>query len=588
MHIELTKKEFKELAKLRAKIHSYGPVTSIKEMFTRSEEFGDRVAVVEKIKKKDAVYTVKEFHDKVRQLGTALYELGLGGKHISIVGENSYNWIVTFYAIVCGGGVAVPIDKELSDKDISMLISKGDAEAVFHSRTYKETAELHLANDERCKYAINMTHGGKAAGGKFLTIDELCEMGKKLLEQGDRRFIDAEVKPDDLAAILFTSGTTGTNKGVMLTHYNFAVNVEGILEFLGPEQSTMSILPMNHAYELSCSVLVATYMNGIFYINDSLKNILPNINDFRPTAMAVVPLVLEGIYNGIRAKAEASGKLDIMLKMIKISNKLLKVGIDIRPIVFKTIKENFGGQFPTMSCGGAPARGDHIKFLSELGFNIISGYGMTECSPTITLHKNGKEKPLSAGKAFPKAQFRIADPDEEGIGEVQVKGDNVTKGYYKDPEATAASFTEDGWFKTGDYGRVDEDGELYITGRKKFLIILPNGENIFPETVESNIMEHLPYAVETVAFEEKIISAAGRENTVMSAAIYVNRDFLKGMSDEEIIKKTKADVSDSNKGQPAYRKVNNVYVSFEEFEKNSTRKVIRQKVIDRYTKTIAK
>ena len=584
MHVEITKKEFKELAKLRAEIHNSGEVTSIKEMFTRSEAFGDRVAVVEKIKKQDAVYTVKDFHDKVRQLGTALYELGLGGKHISIVSENSYNWIVTFFAIVCGGGVAVPIDKELPDKDISMLISKGDAEAVFHSKTYKETAQLHLANDERCKYAINMTHNGKADGGKFLTIDELCEMGKKLLAQGDRRFLDAEVKPSDLAAIVFTSGTTGTNKGVMLTHYNFAVNVEGILEFLGPEQSTMSILPMNHVYELSCSVLTAIYMNGIIYVNDSLKNILPNINDFRPTAMAVVPLVLEGIYNGIRAKAEASGKLDIMLKMIKISNKLLKVGIDIRPVVFKQIKENFGGQFPTMSCGGAPARGDHIKFLSELGFNIISGYGMTECSPTITLHKNGKEKPLSAGKAFPKAQFIIAEPDEDGIGEIWVKGDNVTKGYYKDEEATKASFSEDGWFKTGDYGRLDEDGELYITGRKKFLIILPNGENIFPETVESNIMENLPYAVETVAFEEKIISATGKEAVIMSAAIYVNREFLKGMSDEEIIAKTKADVAESNKGQPAYRKVQNVYVSFNEFEKNSTRKVIRQKVIDTYTK----
>ncbi len=584
MHVELTKKEFKELAKLRAEIHNSGEVTSIKEMFTRSEAFGDRVAVVEKIKKQDAVYTVKDFHDKVRQLGTALYELGLGGKHVSIVSENSYNWIVTFFAIVCGGGVAVPIDKELPDKDISMLISKGDAEAVFHSRTYKETAELHLANDERCKYAINMTHNGKAAGGKFLTIDELCEMGKKLLENGDRRFIDAEVKPQDLAAIVFTSGTTGTNKGVMLTHYNFAVNVEGILEFLGPEQSTMSILPMNHVYELSCSVLTAIYMNGIIYVNDSLKNILPNINDFRPTAMAVVPLVLEGIYNGIRAKAEEKGKLDIMLKMIKISNKLLKVGIDIRPVVFKSVKENFGGMFPTMSCGGAPARGDHIKFLSELGFNIISGYGMTECSPTITLHKNGRMKPLSAGKAFPKAEFIIHDPDEEGIGEVWVKGDNVTQGYYKDEEATKASFSEDGWFKTGDYGRLDEDGELYITGRKKFLIILPNGENIFPETVESNIMEHLPYAVETVAFEEKIISATGKEATIMSAAIYVNREFLKGLSDEEIIAKTKADVAESNKGQPAYRKVQNVYVSFNEFEKNSTRKVIRQKVIDTYTK----
>lgn len=588
MTIQHSKKEKKEIAKLRTKLHNMGPCSTIKEMFVRSEAFGDRVAVVEKIKKQDVCYTVKEFHDRVRYVGTALYEMGLGGKHIGIVSENSYSYIVMFYAIVCGGGVAVPIDKELSDKDISMLVSKGDAVALCHSKNYKETAKFHVEQDDRCQYCFNMTPGAKSEGGKFLTVDELAEMGKKLVEAGDRRFIDKKITGDMLAAIVFTSGTTGTNKGVMLTHFNFSSNVDGLLEFLGPEQSTMSILPMNHVYELSCSILTAIYMYGVIYINDSLKNILPNINDFKPTAMAVVPLILEAIYNGIRAKAEASGKLDIMLKMIKISNKLLKVGIDIRPIVFKQIKENFGGQFPTMSCGGAPARGDHIKFLSELGFNIISGYGMTEASPTITLHKNGKEKPLCAGRAFPKAQFRIDSPDEDGIGEIQVKGDNVTQGYYKDEEATKASFTEDGWFKTGDYGRVDEDGELYITGRKKFLIILPNGENIFPETVESNIMEHLPYAVETVAFEENIITATGKEAVIMSAAIYVNREYFKGMSDEEIVAKTKADVSDSNKGQPSYRKVQNVYVSFEEFEKNSTRKVIRQKVIDRYTKTIAK
>ena len=333
--------------------------------------------------------------------------------------------------------------------------------------------------------------------------------------------------------------------------------------------------------------MTAIYMNGIIYINDSLKNILPNIYEFKPNAMAVVPLVLEAIYNGIWSKAEARGKADIMRKMVKISNKLLDIGIDIRPIVFKQIAENFGGQFPTMSCGGAPARADHIKSLSELGFNIIGGYGMTEASPTVTLHNNGRKKPLSAGKAFPRAQFKIDNPDEEGIGEILLKGDNITKGYYKDPEATAASFTEDGWFRSGDYGKLDEDGELYITGRKKFIIILPNGENIFPETVESNIMECLLYAHEVVAFEDTVVFG-DRKNVVMAAAIYVEKEdpAFAGMSEEEIIAKVKADVASSNKGQPAYRKVQNVYVSFSEFEKSSTRKVIRQKVIDTYANKV--
>ena len=273
-----------------------------------------------------------------------------------------------------------------------------------------------------------------------------------------------------------------------------------------------------------------------------------------------------------------------MKKMIKISNKLLKFGIDIRPIVFKQVADNFGGRFPTMSCGGAPARADHIKSLAEIGFNIISGYGMTEASPTVTLHNNGRIKPLSCGKAFPRAQFKIDAPDEDGIGEILLKGDNVTQGYYKDPEATAASFTEDGWFKTGDYGRVDEDGELYITGRKKFLIILPNGENIFPETVESNIMENLLYAHEVVAFEEKKM-IGDKEVVVMAAAVYTEKsDHPEDMSEEDIIKRVKADVALSNKGQPSYRKVQNVYVSFKEFPKSSTRKVIRQQVIVTYTK----
>lgn len=584
MTIELSKKEIKELYALRKKIHNMGPLSTLQDLFIRSEAFGDRVAVVEKVKKQPVAYTVKQFHDRVREVGTALYELGLAGKHIAIVSENSYNWIVAFFAIVCSGSVAVPVDKELPDKDISMLISKGDAEAVFHSKTYQETAKFHLESDERCKYCFNMTPDSKAEGGKYLTVDDLADMGRELLAKGDTRFMDTVIEKDTLAAIVFTSGTTGTNKGVMLTHYNFSSNCEGVLDFVGPELSTMSILPMNHVYELSCSVLTATYMNGIIYINDSLKNILPNINEFKPNAMCVVPLVLEAIYNGIWAKAEASGKAPIMRKMIKISNKLLKVGIDIRPIVFKQVADNFGGRFPTMSCGGAPARADHIKSLSEIGFRIISGYGMTEASPTVTLQDNGRIKPLSAGYAFPRAQFKINEPDEEGIGEIWLKGDNVTKGYYKDPEATAASFSEDGWFKTGDYGRLDEDGELYITGRKKFLIILPNGENIFPETVESNIMEHLLYAHEVVAFEEKK-EVNGREVVVMAAAVYTEKsDHPEDMSEEDIIKKVKADVADSNKGQPSYRKVQNVYVSFNEFPKNSTRKVIRQKVIDTYTK----
>ncbi len=582
MNFEMSKKDIKELQKLRHKLYDEKKIETIRDIFDVSENFGDRYAVVEKVKKQQVNYTVRQMHDRVKEIGTALYVLGLNGKHIAIVSENSYNWICAFFAIVCSKGVAVPVDKELPVSDISMLISKGDSEALFHSKTYADVAEYHTNADESCKHIFAMS--GKAVGSKGMTIDDLADLGRKALAEGDRRFLDQKLEKNDLAAVVFTSGTTGTNKGVMLTNYNFASNVDGIIQFVGPELSTMSILPMNHVYELSCSVLTAIYMNGIIYINDSLKNILPNINEFKPHAMAVVPLVLEAIYNGIWTTAEQTGRAPILKKMIKISNKLLDVGIDIRPIVFKTIKEKFGGRFPTLSCGGAPARADHIKSLSEIGFRIISGYGMTEASPTVTLQDNGRKKPLSAGYAFPRAKFKIDNPDKDGIGEILLKGDNVTQGYYKDEEATKASFTEDGWFKTGDYGRLDEDGELYITGRKKYLIILPNGENISPETVESHVMESLIYVHEVVAFEETR-TVNGRENMVMAVAVYVNKDEFKDLSEEEIIKKVNEDISASNKGQPSYRKIQSVYVSFAEFEKNSTRKVIRQKVIDTYANT---
>ena len=575
----IEKKDKKYLDKLRHEIHMMGELLTLRQILERMEKYGDRLCMVEKHKKDIIEHTVKDFREDVFALGTALLDAGFKGKHIAIVSENSYNWVVSFFAIACGVGVVVPVDKELKDEDISMLISKADASAVCFSKTYYSTVKHHFAADPECRTAISLNK--KYDEDNVLFIDDLIAKGKELIASGDRSYLDAKIAKDDLAAIVFTSGTTGVNKGVMLTHGNFAQNADGVLESIAPEYSSISLLPMNHVYEFSCNILTSLYMNCVVYINDSLKNFMDNVQLFKPDAFAIVPLVIDTIYTTIWKTAEQTGKAEMLKKGIKISNFLLdKFGSDIRAKLFKDIAEKFGGKFPTMSCGGAPSRIEYVKCLCDIGFNIYNGYGLTESSPTVTLNLDCRHRPDCAGKAFPKAKFMIHEPDADGVGEVWIKGENVTQGYYKDEAATAASF-EDGWFKTGDYGKTDAEGLLYIVGRKKNLIILDNGKNVFPEDVESFFMEHIDYIHEVVVFEaEKEIN--GRPQKIIAAAFQLDPADFEGQTEDEIKAKVNADVSAVNKLLPGYKRVQDTLVSTTEFEINSTRKVIRSKVIDRY------
>ncbi len=577
---QFTKADKKYIDKIRHEVHMMGELYTLRQLLDRMEVYGDRICMVEKKKCEILQHTVRQFREDVYALGTALIELGFQGKHIGIVSENSYAWVVSYFAVTCGVGVIAPIDKELTDELISYLFSKADCEAVFFSKMYQKTAKYHLAHDERCKTAICLNKE-YPDDENILNFDRLIALGKKLIAEGDRRFIDASVGKDDLAAIVFTSGTTGVNKGVMLTHGNFAQNADGVLESIDPDQySSISLLPMNHVYELSCNIFTALYMNCIVYINDSLKNFQQNLMLFKPDAMAIVPLVIDTIYTSIWKTAEETGRADVLRKGIKISNALMKVGIDVREKLFSQIAEKFGGHFPTFSCGGAPSRAEYVTTLCDIGFNIYNGYGLTESSPTVTLNLDCRNKPECAGKAFPKAEFKIHDPDKEGVGEIWIRGENVTRGYYNDPEATAASF-EDGWFKTGDYGRTDEEGLLYIMGRKKNLIILDNGKNVYPEEVEAFFMEHIDYIHEVVIFEgEKEVN--GRPQKIIVAAFQLDPEDFPDKTAQELYEMMSLDVSNVNRLMPAYKRVQDIYVSTEPFEINSTRKVIRKKVEERY------
>ena len=577
---QFTKQDKKQIDAVRHEVHLMGELRTLRQLLDRMEIYGDRICMVEKKKYEIIQHTVRGFREDVYALGTALIALGFKGKHIGIVSENSYAWVVSYFAVTCGVGVIAPIDKELTDELISYLFTKADCEAVFFSKMYQKTARYHLAHDERCKTAICLNKE-YPDDDNILNFDRLIEKGKQLIAEGDRSFIDARVGSEELAAIVFTSGTTGINKGVMLTHLNFAQNADGVLESIDPDQySSISLLPMNHVYELSCNIFTALYMNCIVYINDSLKNFQQNLMLFKPDAMAIVPLVIDTIYTTIWKTAEETGRADVLKKGIKISNALMKVGMDARAKIFSQIAEKFGGKFPTFSCGGAPSRAEYITTLCDLGFRIYNGYGLTESSPTVTLNLDCRNKPDCAGKAFPKARFTIHDPDKDGIGEIWIRGENVTRGYYNDDAATEASF-EDGWFKTGDYGRTDEDGLLYIMGRKKNLIILDNGKNVFPEEVEAFFMEQLDYIHEVVVFEaEKEIN--GRPQKIIAAGFQLDPADFPDLSKEQLAERISEDVTRVNKLLPAYKRVQDTFVSTEEFEINSTRKVIRSKVVEKY------
>ncbi|MBE6745906.1 MAG: hypothetical protein E7558_00435 [Ruminococcaceae bacterium] len=573
-----------ELWDLRKEIIAPGEIEDLKELVDRVlKVYGDRISVVEideKNKENTLEYSAKRLVNDIYALGTALNHMGLNGKHIAIVGEGSYNWIISFLAVVGGVGVAVPLDKELTDFELSQLISKADCEAIICSKTYYKAAKMHMEKDDRVKHCFMMNGKERDAEG-FYMLKDIIETGKKLIADGDRSYVENKITDrDQMAAILFTSGTTGANKGVMLSHYNFASNVEGIIATIAQENSSFSVLPMNHAYELSCNILTSLYMNAVLYINDSLRNILPNIQRFKPDAFASVPLILEGIYTGIWKAAEESGKAGILRKLIKFSNFLLKHGIDKRHELFGTVRKKFGDNFPTLVSGGAPARLEHVTGLYELGFTVYQGYGLTESSPTVTLNLQAGTNPESSGIVFPKAKFIIHDPDADGIGEVWLKGDNVTKGYYKDEEATAASF-EDGWFKTGDYGRTNEKNELFIVGRKKNLIILDNGKNVFPEDIESNVMEGIKYIREVVAFEA-VKNVRGKDVKIIAVAIYVDETDLPGKTRAEIEKMVNDDVTKVNRLMSSYKKIQDVMVVYEEFPKTSTRKVRRADVVAAY------
>ena len=533
--------------------------------------YGDDV-LYEQIINKTETETVShnQILERTNAIGTQLIAMGLKGKQIAVVGETSIEWMEAYLSIVNGTGVAVPLDKELQYDTLAKQINISETEAIFCSvKMYKKVKQA-LAECPNVKYCIVMRAGDSFdyKAENCLSFTDVLEKGRELVANGDRSFIDAEIDPEVMSEIVFTSGTTGANKGVMLSHKNICATIYSSMRLIRPSGNTLSVLPINHAYEKNTHLLCALYIGRTVCFNDDLKHVLHNYERFAPTFSIVVPLFLETMVRKINVEAEKSGLSSHVRYGVKVSNLMRKIGIDKRRYFFKPILDKFGGNLNQIVCGGAPLSKEVAKTLTSYGIDIVEGYGITECSPLVAANCTRFQKLGSVGMVVPGTKVRIDNPDKKGYGEILVKGDNVMLGYYKDEESTKAVFTDDGWFKTGDIGSLDRDNFLYVSGRVKNLIILPNGKNVSPEELEDRLIAQIAYIKEVVVY-------ADEDNTGIYAACYLDEDYLKANGVEDRYEYLMNDIAKFNTKIATFKRITNVVIYDTEFEKTTTRKIKR-------------
>jgi len=510
----------------------------------------------------------------IDELGTALMDLGLAGKKIAVIGENRYEWVVSYLAVVNGVGVVVPLDRELPAGEVNNLLQRSEVSAIIYSSKVESVVEEAIRGIKSIEYVISMDAADHL--DNRLSLKKLMRTGKRLLLEEQRSFIDAEIDREAMCSLLFTSGTTGLAKGVMLSHKNITANVYNMSKYVdvSDNQIGLSILPMHHTYELTCHVFTCIYQGCCIAICEGLKYIVKNMAEAQATVMLGVPLIFESMHKKIWKQAEASGKAEKMRKAIQLSKTLGKLNIKATKKLFKSIHQAMGGHMRMFVSGAARIDPVVIEDFNAMGITMFQGYGMTENSPIISVNKDRYFKPASVGLPMPGTEVRIIDQDENGVGEIICRGDSVMLGYYNDPEETAKVLV-DGWLHTGDYGYFDKDGFLYIAGRKKNVIVTKNGKNIFPEEVEF-------YLNKSDYIKEVLVWGVDDEktgDTVVQAEIFpdyeaVEEKFGK-ISEEELKRILKKEIDGINELMPLYKRVKRFEIREEEFEKTTTKKIKR-------------
>ncbi len=529
-------------------------------------------------KKRVITKTYREFGNDIDCLGTALISLGLKGSFIAIISENRYEWGVSYFSIVNGTGVVVPMDKYLPKNEVQNLIERGKVEAIFFSPAFSEMMrELAVANS-RIRYFICMEKLPESTGDeRFLNMPDLIEKGRKLLEGGDRSFVDAEIDPHRLSVLLFTSGTTSLSKGVMLSHSNIASNVTSISTVfeIRPDDVYLSILPLHHTFENTIGLMTMVHNGACVAFTDGIKHIAQNLIEYNVTLLVGVPAIFEAMYHKIQDGIQKSGKAGIVKVLIGISQMLRFVGIDIRRKLFKSIFAKFGPNLRLAVSGAAPIDLEVIKGFDRLGLNILQGYGLTEASPVVATNNDFVNVFGTIGQPIGGVEVAIDSPDEDGMGEILVRGKNVMLGYFEDEAATKEAIDEKGWLRTGDLGTIDDKGFIRITGRAKSMIVFTNGKKAFPEEYEV-LLNNIPWVKDSFAWGNK----APDGDVQVCAELVIDREKIiegKGemLSEQEIADYLSEAIKGINEKLPKYKIIRYFVMTEQPLIKTTTLKIKR-------------
>lgn len=553
-------KTYREMIEYSTKNYAKNIAYTYKKDYTAKE-----VEYVEK--------TYEQVGKDVKAFSTLLLNKNLEGKRVVLIGNNRYEWCITYFATTTGNMVIVPMDKALPDNEIESLVKRSEAEVAVFDKKYAEVMKKIKKDDStNLNMLICMDEIEDIEIEKF---SDLLNKGNKLVESGDKKYDKIKVNPNEMSIMLFTSGTTNEPKAVMLSQKNICANLTDIACWvkLYPTDRLLSFLPIHHTFECTITFLYGFYSGCTVAFCDGLKYIQKNLAEYKISIFVAVPLVLETMYKKITKAIEEKGKTKLINTMSKISNALLKCKIDLRKVFFKQVLDNFGGNLRLVLYGAAPMNKDTIVGFNNLGIDLVQGYGLTETSPVISAETDKEKRPGSVGLVLPTLEAKIINPDENGEGELAVKGPSVMMGYYKNDEENKKAL-KDGWFYTGDYAYIDKDGFLFITGRKKDIIVLKNGKNVYPQEIEF-LINKLPYVTESLVYQRE----RSNTDTMLCAKIVYDKDIIKDVlgdkKEEEYKNIIWNEIKEINKTLPVFKHIKNIDITTEPFVKTTTQKVKR-------------
>lgn len=562
------------------RLYNYIEITDLKDMLNKTRNlYGERPAYKIRIEDgKYQIFTHNEVRDMVNSLGTALIDLGLKGKRVAIIGENRYEWELAYLSITCGTGTVVPLDKSLPENELESLIERSDIEAIFFSKKYSKTIEkVKFSEKNKLKHLISMDLDVHTDG--VYSQKELIKSGKKLLEEGNTEFIDACINPEEMSIMLFTSGTTSKAKVVSLSHKNICSNLMDLASILDvtSDDILLSVLPLHHVFECTVGFLFSLYKGAQTVFCDGIRHIVDNLNEYHVTVMACVPGVYERIFNMIRKKIEKRGKLQ---EILENEEKYKNASMNDKKEVFKEIHDMIGSKVKLFISGAAALDSKIEEKYRLLGINLVQGYGLTETSPVVAIGTTKYYKTGSIGKSVPSVDAKIVDANDDGIGELVVKGPSIMLGYYGNEEESK-EVLKDEWFYTGDLAKIDEDGYIYICGRKKSVIVLKNGKNIFPEEME-NLVNKIEGVNESFVFGKQL--SEDKENIKINVKIVFDRERVKDVykveTDEEIYQAILSKVKEINQTMPKYKAIRGMILTEVPLIKTTTNKIKRQANLD--------